>query len=120
MKVSPIVLLFILSLVAISLATPNSTASTGQSVLVLNLHEEIDPGSSHFISSALSGVNRNNTVAVVIDMNTPGGILQNMLDIINAINATQARGVPVYTYVPSYGGAASAGSYIALASTAVP
>lgn len=119
MKVSPIVLLFILSLVAISLATPNSTASTGQNVLVLNLHEEIDPGSSHFISSALSGVNRSNTVAVVIDMNTPGGILQNMLDIINAINATQARGVPVYTYVPSYGGAASAGSYIALASTAV-
>ena len=103
---------------AISFAS-SSSATTSQNVLVLNLHEEIDPGSSHFISSALAGVNKNNTVAVVIDMNTPGGILQNMLYIINAINATQSLGVPVYTYVPSYGGAASAGSYIALASTAV-
>ena len=118
MKVSPIVFLFILSFVAISFAN-SSSATTSQNVLVLNLHEEIDPGSSHFISSALAGVNKNNTVAVVIDMNTPGGILQNMLYIINAINATQSLGVPVYTYVPSYGGAASAGSYIALASTAV-
>ena len=118
MKVSPIVFLFILSFVAISFAS-SSSATTSQNVLVLNLHEEIDPGSSHFISSALTGVNKNNTVAVVIDMNTPGGILQNMLYIINAINATQSLGVPVYTYVPSYGGAASAGSYIALASTAV-
>ncbi len=118
MKVSPIVFLFILSFVAISFAS-SSSATTSQNVLVLNLHEEIDPGSSHFISSALAGVNKNNTVAVVIDMNTPGGILQNMLYIINAINATQSLGVPVYTYVPSYGGAASAGSYIALASTAV-
>ena len=118
MKVSPILFLFILSFVAISFAS-SSSATTSQNVLVLNLHEEIDPGSSHFISSALAGVNKNNTVAVVIDMNTPGGILQNMLYIINAINATQSLGVPVYTYVPSYGGAASAGSYIALASTAV-
>ncbi len=118
MKVSPIVFLFILSFVAISFAS-SSSATTSQNVLVLNLHEEIDPGSSHFISSALAGVNKNNTVAVVIDMNTPGGILQNMLYIINAINATQSLGVSVYTYVPSYGGAASAGSYIALASTAV-
>lgn len=119
MKVSPIVLLFILSFIAVSFASNSNASTPTQNVLVLNLHEEIDPGSSHFITSALAGVNKNNTVAVVIDMNTPGGILQNMLDIINAINATQSLGIPVYTYVPSYGGAASAGSYIALASTAV-
>ncbi len=119
MKVSPLVLLFILSFIAVSFAGHSSAVTQTQSVLVLNLHEEIDPGSSHFISSALAGVTKNNTVAVVIDMNTPGGILQNMLEIINAINATQGHGIPVYTYVPSFGGAASAGSYIALASTAV-
>lgn len=118
MKATPFLLLFILALVAISFAS-NSSAASSQNVLVLNLHEEIDPGSSHFISSALAGVNKNNTVAVVIDMNTPGGILQNMLEIISAINATQGLGIPVYTYVPAFGGAASAGSYIALASTAV-
>lgn len=118
MKPSKIILLFTLS-VFIMMAGVSLASPTQPSVLVLNLHEEIDPGSSHFISSALSSVNKQNTVAVVIDMNTPGGILQNMLDIINAINQTRGLGIPVYTYVPQYGFAASAGSYIALASTEV-
>lgn len=118
MKVSAVVLLVLLSLVMVS-AGISLANSSQQSVLVLNLHEEIDPGSSHFISSSLAAVNKANTVAVVIDMNTPGGILQNMLEMINAINQTRALGIPVYTYVPQYGFAASAGSYIALASTQV-
>lgn len=96
-----------------------AVSGNGQSVLVLNLHEEIDPGSSHFIVNSLAAVNKGNTAAVIIDMNTPGGILQNMLEIINAINETKGLGIPVYTYVPQYGFAASAGSYIALASSAV-
>ncbi len=118
MKVTAAIVLLLLSLVVLS-AGISLASSSQQSVLVLNLHEEIDPGSSHFISSSLAGVNKQNTVAVVIDMNTPGGILQNMLEMINAINQTRALGVPVYTYVPQYGFAASAGSYIALASTQV-
>lgn len=111
-------------MVLVSLALVGSASSTAQtangpSVLVLNLHEEIDPGSSHFITSALASVNRNNTAAVIIDMNTPGGILQDMLNMINAINTTESNNVPVYTYVPQYGFAASAGSYIAMATKQV-
>ncbi len=118
MKQYAVLLLFLMSMVLLS-AGISSAASSGPSVLVLNLHEEIDPGSSHFITSSLAQVNKGNTVAVVIDMNTPGGILQNMLEMINAINQTRGLGIPVYTYVPQYGFAASAGSYIALASTQV-
>lgn len=118
MKPTLAVLLLMLSLLVLS--TVASAANSSQpSVLVLNLHEEIDPGSSHFITSSLASVNKENTVAVVIDMNTPGGILQNMLEMITAINQTRSLGIPVYTYVPQYGFAASAGSYIALASTQV-
>lgn len=117
-KARLVLFLFILSILVFTTAS-SAAANSGQSVLVLNLHEEIDPGSSHFITSTLATVNKANTVAVVIDMNTPGGILQNMLEMINAINATKGLGIPVYTYVPQYGFAASAGSYIALASTAV-
>lgn len=114
-----VLLLSLVFLVLILSGISGAAAGNGQSVLVLNLHEEIDPGSSHFISSALASVNKENTAAVVIDMNTPGGILQNMLEMITAINETRGLGIPVYTYVPQYGFAASAGSYIALASTAV-
>lgn len=115
----------ILLMVAVSITllgtigSVSSASSSAPGVLVINLHEEIDPGSSHFISSSLASVNRSNTVAVVIDMNTPGGILQNMLEMISAINATRSLGVPVYTFVPQYGFAASAGSYVAMACTAV-
>lgn len=118
LKISAFLLLALFA-VLLTAAIPAVSASNGPSVLVLNLHEEIDPGSSHFISSALASVNKQNTVAVVIDMNTPGGILQNMLEMINAINQTKSLGIPAYTYVPQYGFAASAGSYIALSSTAV-
>lgn len=118
MKPTVFGLLFLISLLLLT-AGVSAASSTQPSVLVLNLHEEIDPGSSHFISSSLASVNKENTVAVVIDMNTPGGILQNMLEMINAINQTRGLGIPVYTYVPQYGFAASAGSYIALASTEV-
>lgn len=123
MKAPVFILSFMLAIIVMgavgSLGT-STAATSSRSVLVLNLHEGIDPGSSQFISSELSGVNSTNTVVVVIDMNTPGGILQDMLQIISAINNTiDNRGVPVYTYVPQYGSAASAGSYIAMASTAV-
>ena len=80
-------------------------------VLIINLTEEIDPGSSNMFHA----MNKNYS-AVVIYMNTPGGILENMLQMVSCINKTEARGIPVYTYVPDDGMAASAGSYVAMAS----
>ncbi len=44
-------------------------------------------------------------------MNTPGGLLSDMVSIVNSI---QASSVPVYTYVGNGSLAASAGSYIAM------
>ncbi|AAT43800.1 NfeD family protein [Picrophilus oshimae] len=80
-------------------------------VLIINLTEEIDPGSSNMFHAMSK-----NYSAVVIYMNTPGGILENMLQMVNCINKTEQRGIPVYTYVPDDGMAASAGSYVAMAS----
>src|SRR3989454_3841330 len=56
---------------------------------------------------------------LVIVMNTPGGLLSNMVQIINSTQEVQNNGFAVYTFVPPAAFAASAGSYIALASNAI-
>src|SRR6266566_4568226 len=55
---------------------------------------------------------------LIIVMNTPGGLLANMVQIVGSIQTVQDAGLAVYTYVPPVALAASAGSYIALATNA--
>lgn len=119
MKKAAIAIIMLMALFMLLAVPGNSSGSSGQNVLVLNLHEQIDPGSSHFISSQLASVTSSNTRAVIIDMNTPGGLLQNMLEIVNAINITEGHGIPVYTYIPADSAGASAGSYIAMATDGI-
>ena len=122
MKISRIVLSLIVLSVFILLVVPaHSTAqqTSSKNVMIINLDEEIDPGSASMIAQALSPSNTANTAAVVISMNTPGGILNNMIQMVDAINATEARDIPVYTYIVPDGMGASAGSYVAMASTGI-
>ncbi|HLH85852.1 MAG TPA: nodulation protein NfeD, partial [Thermoplasmataceae archaeon] len=82
-----IILLLLFILVGLSLTAQSAASSQPQKVVVvLNLHEEIDPGSASFFGSALSSLSSTSTEAVVIDMNTPGGILENMLQMVQYIN----------------------------------
>ena len=122
MKISHIILSLIVLSVFIILVVPAHLAAqqpSSKNVMIINLDEEIDPGSASMIAQALSPSNTANTVAVVISMNTPGGILDNMIQMVDAINATEARGIPVYTYIVPDGMGASAGSYVAMASTGI-
>jgi membrane-bound serine protease (ClpP class) len=57
--------------------------------------------------------------AIVIEMNTPGGYLSDMLDIINSITDANSSGIPTYTFIVTNGLGASAGSYIAMASNSI-
>jgi membrane-bound serine protease (ClpP class) len=52
-------------------------------------------------------------------MNTPGGTLSDMLDIINSIRDANASGIPTYTFIVPSGLGASAGSYIAMATNSI-
>lgn len=90
-----------------------------KSVVVIHLDQEIDPGSANLITQTLGGLSNSTTAAVIIDMNTPGGLLSSMLQMVDAINATEAAGIPVYTYIPTDGMGASAGSYVAMASDVI-
>ena len=116
-KVMGIALIFVsLTLVSFS---GISNAQSSQHVLIINLNEEIDPGSATMISDALGSINSQNTKAVIINMNTPGGLLECMLQIVSAINATERSHIPVYTYIGEDSIGASAGSYIAMATTQI-
>ncbi len=128
-KIFKIVLvIFLASLFLISLNThvngnPDNHiryANTPQkSILIINLTEEINPGSSNMFRRELSNINSSHISAVIINMNTPGGILGNMISMVQYINHTEREGIPVYTYIAPDSLGASAGSYVAMASTSI-
>ena len=84
-------------------------------VIVANFNVPVDPGSSTFMARVVSTAQSQNAFAIVIEMNTPGGYLSDMLDIINSITDANASGIPTYTFIERNGLGASAGSYIAMA-----
>ena len=92
---------------------------TQKNLVIIDLFETIDPGSASMITGALSGLNSNSTAAVVICMNTPGGYLTSMLQMVTNINQTESLKIPVYTYIVPDGLGASAGSYVAMASDSI-
>src|SRR5579863_2545114 len=98
------------------LITTSSAVSAKQQVVVIQLYEEIDQGSASMITRGIQQANTINAQAVVIDMNTPGGLLSDMLTMIGAINSSN---VPVYTFVGNSSSAASAGSYVAMATNKI-
>lgn len=97
-------------------AVSMARAQQGQVIVVVNFDVPVDLGASTMMSRVVATAESLNARAVVIVMNTPGGYLSDMVDIIDDIESLQSMGVPVYVYVPPDGMAASAGSYIAMAS----
>ncbi len=111
-----IIIILILSVILMS---EIGAAAQNNSVLVLNLNTGIDPGSDSFINSSLQYAEADGYHTVIIEMNTPGGLLSSMLDIVYNIQKAEQDGIHVYTYVPPGGLAASAGSYIAMATDGI-
>lgn len=109
------------ALIALGLASLLITARAqqGPPVVVVNFDVTVDLGSSTMMSRVVAMAEGLHAKAVVIVMNTPGGYLSDMVNIVNYIEDLQSQGIPVYTYVPPDGMAASAGSYIAMASNSI-
>ena len=91
---------------------------TSPGALVVDFSVPVDPGGSDYVARAAQVAIENGWDMVVV-MNTPGGILQNMQEIVNSIQQVESKGLRVYTWVPPSAMAASAGSYIALATDAI-
>jgi membrane-bound serine protease (ClpP class) len=96
-----------------------ASAASTSSVLVADFSVAVDPGSEQFIHGIVAQAQNDGLKAIVIQMNTPGGLLVNMQDIISDVTEARSAGIKVYTYVIPSGWAASAGSYIAMATDGI-
>ena len=104
-------LIFILILI-----TFISTSVSAEESLILKLKVEgaIDPIVADYVARGIAEAKENNATALIIQLDTPGGLDLAMRKIIKDI---QSSSVPVITYVyPKGARAASAGSFILIAS----
>ncbi len=85
-------------------------------VVMLTLDQMVHQVSAEYIIRGIRQANTSRADAVVLELNTPGGLSNSMREIVQAILDSR---VPVITYVaPSGGSAASAGFFILLAGDA--
>ncbi len=87
-----------------------SSLPASAEVLKIVVNDTIHPITDEYIGRALAEAERNKDQALLIEINTPGGLLDSTRDIIEKILASP---VPVIIYVtPSGSRAASAGFFI--------
>ncbi len=100
-------------------AVPTASESTGGPVLVVDFNVPVDPGSATFMSRVVTTAQSQHATAIIIEMNTPGGLLSDMISIVNSITTANQSGIPTYTFIEPNGLGASAGSYIAMATNQI-
>lgn len=89
-------------------------AGTTIDILVVDLKGPVGPASVDLIIRTIDEANEQGLEAVVLRINTPGGLDKAMRDLVQVMLASE---VPIITYVaPNGARAASAGTYIAYAS----
>jgi membrane-bound serine protease (ClpP class) len=87
-----------------------SSASAETRVLEIQIDSVIEPVTSEIVSRGLAQAASEHASLVILKLNTPGGLMDSMREIISSIELSS---VPVVTYVaPSGGRAASAGFFI--------
>ena len=103
----------LLLLVAVGVLAADASAATAPRVLVAELENDINPVTQDFLVGAIEEGERGDYRAVVIELDTPGGLGSSMRAIVKAILAAD---VPVIVYVaPSGASADSAGAVIGMA-----
>jgi len=100
--------------VVVTLLLLASAARADSDVILLNLDGALGVATAEYIIGGIDQANERNADLVIIRMDTPGGLVEPMRDIVQAILGSD---VPVVTYVSPGGARAdSAGTYILLAS----
>ena len=98
----------------LALVTLCAASAAQQNAVVLTVSGGIGAATSEYVRSGLDYANEQRASLVILEMDTPGGLMSSTRDIVQAILASD---VPVATYVTPAGARAdSAGTYILLAS----
>jgi len=99
---------------AFILAISTVAARADTNVVVLNIKGAIGVATADYVLSGIEHAETSSADLIIIEMDTPGGLMAPMRDIVQAILGSS---VPVATYVTPAGARAdSAGTYILLAS----
>ncbi|MGH3077532.1 MAG: NfeD family protein [Gaiellaceae bacterium] len=105
---------FLLSLVVLCLAVPAAAAAQDErpQVLAVHLENDINPVTQEFLEDAIDRAEDEELDAVVVVLDTPGGLASSMRGIVKRFLAAE---VPVIVYVSPPGSSAdSAGAVIAM------
>jgi membrane-bound serine protease (ClpP class) len=88
--------------------------STGHSpIYIVKLKGSINPGTAEFLNRSLEEAKSNHAVSLVIELDTPGGLVATLRDMVQNIMASP---IPTVVYVtPSGAQAASAGAILTIA-----
>jgi membrane-bound serine protease (ClpP class) len=90
-----------------------SFSVSAQKVIAININESINPASAEFIHEGIQKAEKENAECLIINLNTPGGLLVSTREIVTNIMKSE---VPVIVYVsPSGAHAGSAGVFITMA-----
>jgi membrane-bound serine protease (ClpP class) len=102
------------TLLAFAGLTISASARGEGTAVLLDLHGALGVATAEYIVDGIADAQARNAKLVIIRMDTPGGLMEPMRDIVQAILGSS---VPVVTYVAPGGARAdSAGTYILLAS----
>jgi membrane-bound serine protease (ClpP class) len=89
------------------------SGSNSKTVLSMTLNGVVDPFEASYLKDGIESANRDRDAAVLITIDTPGGLDSSMRKIVKAILASK---IPVICYTaPSGARAASAGTFVMLA-----
>src|SRR5262245_4262691 len=99
-----------LAVLALFLAFPQAHAQTGAGVTIIEQTGTVDPMTARYVERAITQATDAGSEAIIVRLDTPGGLDSSMRKIIKAI---QASTVPVLCWVgPPGARAASAGAFI--------
>jgi membrane-bound serine protease (ClpP class) len=106
-------LIALAALAAAAAFSGSASAATPPKVLVAEFENDVNPVTQEYLLDAIDRAEKDGFAAVVIEMDTPGGLGSSMRDIVKAVLAAK---VPVIVYVaPSGASADSAGAVIGMA-----
>jgi membrane-bound serine protease (ClpP class) len=104
--------LILLIVFIVTLSSFAVSEKTAQEVIVITVNGVINPIASEYIGKNIEKAREKNSEALIIELDTPGGLDTSMRDIVKDISSST---VPVIVYVsPSGSRAASAGVFITL------
>ena len=98
---------------------PQESGGQGTAVYVIPIHGEIDTAQTAFVVRSVDEALKAKPDLVILDVDTPGGSVEEMLRIVSALGRIKDAGIRMATYIgPSnlQGAAFSAGVVISLAS----